>query len=128
MTALAVPVVTTPAAPPRNLSAPADEPTHPRRAARYAWALRLARIYAVLPLLCPKCGGEIRIIAFVTAAPTVRDILSHLGEPAAPPRIAPARGPPLWEAASAECVDPGRQWDPSAQPEPAYEFDQRIAW
>jgi hypothetical protein len=57
-----------------------------------------------------------RIIAFITAAPTVRAILAHLGEPTAPPRIAPARGPPRWP------------WDPSAQPEPAYEFDQRIAW
>ena len=49
-----------------------------------------------------------RIIAFITDAPTVRDLLAHLGEPMAPPRIAPARGPPLWEAADAECVDPGR--------------------
>jgi hypothetical protein len=32
-----------------------------------------------------------RIIAFITDGPTVRDILDHLGEPTAPPRIAPAR-------------------------------------
>ena len=32
-----------------------------------------------------------RIIAFITDGPTVRDILGHLGEPTAPPRIAPAR-------------------------------------
>jgi hypothetical protein len=69
-----------------------------------------------------------RIIAFITDAATVRDLLAHLDEPTAPPRIAPARGPPLWEAADAECVDPGRPGAPSAQPEPAYEFDQRIAW
>ena len=25
---------------------------------RYVWALLLARNYEVLPLLCPKCGGE----------------------------------------------------------------------
>ena len=43
-------------------------------------------------------------------------------------RIAPARGPPLWEATAAEGVDPSLQWDSSPQPEPAYEFDQRIAW
>jgi hypothetical protein len=34
-----------------------------------------------------------RIIAFITDGPTVRDILGHLGEPTTPPRIAPARGP-----------------------------------
>jgi len=32
-----------------------------------------------------------RIIAFITDGPAVRDILGHLGEPTAPPRIAPAR-------------------------------------
>ena len=42
-----------------------------RRAARYAWAVLLARIYEVLPLLCPKCGAEMRIIAFITEAPAV---------------------------------------------------------
>jgi len=41
------------------------------------------------------------IIAFITDAPTIHDILV-VGEPTAPPRIAPARGPPLWEQAGAE--------------------------
>jgi len=50
-----------------------------------------------------------RIIAFITDAPTARDILVHLGEPTTPPRIAPARGPPLWEAT-------GTAHDPSADP------------
>lgn len=62
------------------------------RAPGYAWALLLARIYEAFPLLCPKCGGEMRIIAFITEAVAVRDILAHLGEPTAPPRMAPARG------------------------------------
>ena len=101
----------------------AEEPFH-RRAARYTWALLLARIYEVFPLLCPKCGSEMRIIAFITEAPSVREILAHLGEPTAPPRLAPARGSPLWDipvAGQGEC-------DPQAQPAPDYEFDQRIAW
>ena len=58
-------------------------------------------------------------------AATIREILAHLGEPIAPPRIAPARGPPLWEKAGAE-DDPTS--DPPLPPTPAYEFDQRIAW
>jgi len=64
-----------------------------------------------------------RIIAFITNGPTVRDILGHLGEPTTPPRIAPARGPPLWAAAT---HDPAA--DPLLQSVPAFEFDQRIAW
>ncbi len=78
-----------------------------RRAARYAWALLLARIYdrrkspwdEVFPLTCPKCGGAMRIIAFIDDGDAIRKILQHLGEPITPPKLAPARGPPLWEAA-----------------------------
>jgi len=35
----------------------ADEPAH-RKAAHYIKALLLACIYEVLPLDCPRCGGE----------------------------------------------------------------------
>ena len=42
-------------APPAPMAVPAAEPAH-RRAARYAWALLLARIYEVFPLVCPLCG------------------------------------------------------------------------
>jgi len=65
-----------------------------------------------------------RIIAFITAAPAAREILTNLGEPTSPPRLAPARGPPLWEMS-----DAGQgEFDPQAQPPPDYEFDQRVAW
>jgi len=93
-------------------------------AARYAWARLLARIYEVFPLLCPLCGADMRIIAFITDASTTRAILVHLGEPPAPPRIAPARGPPLWDLPDAGAGT----FDPHARPAAAYEFDQRIAW
>ena len=66
-----------------------------------------------------------RIIAFITDGPTMRDILDHLGEPTAPPHIAPAGGPPLWAAADAE-YDPAA--DPLLPPIPAFEFDQRLSW
>jgi hypothetical protein len=38
-----------------------------------------------------------RIIAFIIEAGAWRDILTHLGEPTSPPRLMPARAPPLWE-------------------------------
>ena len=37
--------------------------------ARFAWALLLARIYEYLPLFCPQCGGDMRIIAFIDEPP-----------------------------------------------------------
>ena len=107
----------------------ADAP--PRRAAsHYLWAMLLARIYETLPLVCPICQAQMRIIAFITDAGTVRKILDHLGESAQPPRIAPARGPPLWELEQAHRHQAGNdpQWDSTPQPEPVFEFDQRVAW
>jgi hypothetical protein len=65
-----------------------------------------------------------RIIAFLTGPSAVRAILAHLGEPTAPPRIAPARGPPLWDLPDAGAGT----FDPHAQPAPEYEVDQRLTW
>jgi len=87
----------------------------------------LARIYEVFPLRCPKCGGDMRIIAFITETAVVRDILLALGEPSAPPTSAPARGPPLW-AAMDDAASDAVPADTRAPPAPDFVFDQRIAW
>jgi hypothetical protein len=126
VTALAQPTDIATAATPVEPIPPAAalaEPLH-RKAARYAWALLLARIYEVLPLLCSKCGGEMRIIAFITEGTAIREILGHLGEPTSPPRLMPARAPPLWEMPGVETGE----FDPQAHPATDYEFDQRVAW
>lgn len=57
--------------------------------------------YEVFPLLCPTCGGQMRIIAFITHSADIRQILDHIGADSEPPRITPARGPPLWDGADA---------------------------
>jgi len=69
-----------------------------------------------------------RILAFVTAPTTVRDILGYLGEPITPPTIAPARGPPLWAALDDAASDAFPPADTFAPPDTAFVFDQRIAW
>ena len=125
VTALAVPATPAAAVPSANPAPPADEPIH-RRAARYAWALLLARIYEVFPLRCPRCGAVMRIIAFITGTAAVRGILIHLGEPITPPTIAPARGPPLW-AAMDDAASDAVPADILAPPAPDFVFDQRIA-
>jgi hypothetical protein len=91
----------------------------------------LARIYEAFPLTCPQCGTQMRIVAFITEATPVQRILEHIGEPATAPRIAPARGPPSWEEkdSGTSFLDEERfTGDPLAQPEPEYEFDQRLSW
>ena len=64
-----------------------------------------------------------RIIAFITDGSTVRKILDHLGESTLPPIVAPAREPPLWEAAMvSEQAGNDPEWDMSAQLVPEFEI------
>uniref|UniRef100_UPI000AE5A5F4 transposase n=1 Tax=Thiohalocapsa sp. ML1 TaxID=1431688 RepID=UPI000AE5A5F4 len=108
-----------------ELPAPSPAPApNARSPARYLWVMLLARLFESLPLVCPCCGADMRIIAFVTEAVPVQRILGHIGEPTEPPPIASARGPPGWD----EAPEPAPDWDLLQQPESDFEFDQRIAW
>jgi hypothetical protein len=117
-----------------HASPPAPETAPPKRSpAHYLWAVLIARIYEVFPLLCPMCGGQMRLIAFITEGVQIRKILDHIGVDSEPPHISPARGPPLWDDCSDAQSDDGAQiepadWDLAAQPAPDYEVDQRINW
>jgi hypothetical protein len=108
-------------------SSPQDlQPSSHHGPGAYLWALLLARIYEVFPLLCPQCGAELRIIAFVIETPSVSRILESVGEPIDPPRLTPARGPPESPPAG---DDQTPLFDPT-EPEPApdFEIDQRVRW
>jgi hypothetical protein len=52
----------------------------------------MARVGEEFPLECPGCGGDIRLIAFITEPGSIRKVLTHLGEPLEPPPVSPARG------------------------------------
>jgi hypothetical protein len=54
----------------------------------------MARVGEEFPLQCPACGGDIRLISFITDPGPIRKILAHLGERLVPPPVSPARGPP----------------------------------
>jgi hypothetical protein len=115
----------------------------------------LARLFESLPLICPNCGADMRIIAFITEAAPVEQSLPHIREPPRPPPISPAR------PGAAPCVEVGLlrlgtspnhpgsvvrcfsaahppAWDETPapmpdwgllkQPEPDFELDQRISW
>ena len=102
--------------------------------AHYLWAVLIARIYEVFPLLCPLCGGQMRLIAFITHSADIRQILEHIGADSEPPRISPARGPPLWDDCDAQMGEGAggepdlTDWDGAVQPAPDYEVDQRVNW
>ena len=44
-----------------------------------SWARLIKKIYEVDPLICPKCGGQMRIIAFIEDYRVVKKILDYLG-------------------------------------------------
>ncbi|MCT2530276.1 hypothetical protein N2382_05330 [SAR92 clade bacterium H921] len=58
------------------------------------WAMLLARIYDVFPLVCPQCGGSMRVLSVVTDIQSVEKILTHINEPIDAPVMMPARWPP----------------------------------
>ena len=109
---------------------PAKPKTRP--SAHYLWAALIARIYEVFPLICPHCGAPMRIIAFITFSADIQKILEHIGVEPQAPRIAPARGPPLWDDCGAQDVGDGVEalpdWDLANQSPPDYPDDQRKAW
>jgi hypothetical protein len=43
-----------------------------------AWARLIAKVYEIDPLVCPRCGSEMILIAVITDPAQVRTILRHL--------------------------------------------------
>jgi hypothetical protein len=107
------------------------QPVSAKRPAHCLWAVLIARIYELFPLMCPLCGGQMRFIAFITYSADIRQILEHIRVETEPPRITPARGPPLWDGCNAQMgdgVEVEPDWDEAAQPAPDFEVDQRVSW
>ncbi len=52
--------------------------TRDARALRRSWARLIKRIYEVDPLVCPSCGGEMKVIAFIIEHEVLAGILRHL--------------------------------------------------
>jgi len=61
------------------------------RALWRSWAQLIRRIYEVDPLVCPSCGSEMKVIAFITEHDVVDAILRHLVKTEA----RSPRGPPV---------------------------------
>jgi hypothetical protein len=63
------------------------------REGRKGWAAPIKRVYEAVPLCCPKCGAQMKIIAFIERRQTdvIEKILRHCGlwEESS------ARGPPV---------------------------------
>lgn len=42
------------------------------------WAAMIRKVYEIDPMLCPKCGGQMKVIAFITDYQAVDRIIEHL--------------------------------------------------
>jgi hypothetical protein len=72
-------------------AAPPTTQTVPQRAFRSAWARLIAKVYEVDPLICPRCGSEMKLIALITDPAQVGKILRHLIKTGrAPPGLDPS--------------------------------------
>ena len=79
-----VELVATPAAVAESPEPAEDGPA--LRARRRRWAELLRLVFQVDVEVCPRCGGEARILAFVTEPAIVRRILAHLEQREVDPR------------------------------------------
>jgi len=61
-----------------------------RRARRREWARLIRRVYEIDPLVCEKCGGEMKIVSVILENKVIQKILGHLARKG----ITPGRDPP----------------------------------
>ena len=66
-----------------------QESDYRREFRRSSWAACIKRIYEIDPLECPKCKAQMRFIAFIQDAHSIKDIMKSQGIPdfQAPPPI-----------------------------------------
>jgi hypothetical protein len=67
--------------------------------ARMGWARLLKRVFDIDLEHCPRCGGDMKIIAAIEEPAVIVRILTHLGLPARAPPRSPARPLSLFQAA-----------------------------
>ena len=56
----------------------------PSKGYRKNWARLIQKIYEVDPLACPRCKGEMRIMAFIEGEEVIKKILQRRTSPQAP--------------------------------------------
>jgi hypothetical protein len=61
---------------------PAEEVAAFTKARKASWARLLRKLLEVDPLLCLRCGGSMRIVAFIDDQVTIDRILKHIASPA----------------------------------------------
>jgi hypothetical protein len=71
-----------------------DEAARAPLEVRRSWARLIRQVYEVDPLLCPRCGGTMKMIAVIERPAVIRQILDHLGVAATPASLRAPPDPP----------------------------------
>ena len=78
---------------PRPSSEPQQQPDSASSrtpASRASWARLLRKVFELDPLLCPRCGTQMKVIAFITEPRVIDRIVSHLHASTSPARPPPS--------------------------------------
>ena len=51
----------------------------------HSWHTMIQKIYEIDPLLCPFCGGEVKILSFIIKPKTIKKILDAMDLPSQKP-------------------------------------------
>ena len=69
-----------------------EEPAKKRRCPA-SWARLIAKVFHADPLTCRKCGGKLKVVAYLHDQVAIKQVLAHLGrEPAGGAQASPGRG------------------------------------
>jgi hypothetical protein len=49
-----------------------------KRVPSKGWAEMIRKVYEIDPMVCPECGGTMKVVAFITNYPAVDRIIDHL--------------------------------------------------
>ena len=77
-----------------------------RRRCSPSWARLIAKVFQADPLQCRRCGGPLKVVAYVTDSLAIRQILEHLD--LSPPEKPP---PEIRDVVRAPVDDEGRKID-----------------
>lgn len=92
----------------RNIDENTGPETKEKTESRMSWAKLLNRVFNIDITECQFCRGEVKVVAAILERRAIEKILNHLGLPADPPVIHPARPPPQ---ASFDDFDQSRDLD-----------------
>ncbi len=76
------------------------------------WNRLIAKVFQADPLVCQRCGGPLKVVAYITDTVAIRRILDHLG--LSPPEKPP---PDVREVVRVPVDDEGRQIEAPTQPD-----------